>query len=117
VRRNAVDSNYYNHGSMVRTIQEIFGIEPRTRFLKAARPMTSIFTTEPDLTPYQCLPNRIPLDEMNPPLKALKGRRLWAARQSLAMNWHEPDDIPQDVLNRILWWDAKGWQTPYPRLR
>lgn len=116
VRRNAVDSHHYNHGSMVRTIQEIFGIEPRTRFLRAARPMTSIFTTQPDLNPYQCLPNRIPLDEMNPPLKALRGRQLWAARQSLAMNWHEPDDVPQDVLNRILWWDAKGWQTPYPRL-
>ena len=24
------------------------------------------------------------------------------------MNWHEPDDVPSDVLNKILWWDAKG---------
>jgi hypothetical protein len=54
---------------------------------------------------------------MNPPLTGLNGRQLWAARQSLAMNWSEPDDIPEDVLNRVLWWDAKGYQTPYPRLR
>ncbi len=115
IRRNAVDSNHYNHTSMVRTIQEIFRIPPRTRFLMSARPMSSVFTTEPDFTPYQCLPAQIPLDEMNPPLKSLNGRKLWAARQSMAMNFADPDDIPQDVLNRILWWDAKGYDTPYPR--
>jgi len=30
------------------------------------------------------------------------------------MNWSHPDDIRADVLNRILWLDAKGYQTPYP---
>jgi hypothetical protein len=30
------------------------------------------------------------------------------------MNWADIDDAPQDVLNRILWWDAKGYDTPYP---
>ena len=49
--RDAVDSNNYNHASMVRTIQEIFGIPPRTRFLKAARAMTSIFTAQADTPP------------------------------------------------------------------
>jgi len=56
----------------------------------------------------------VALDEMNPPLAKLHGKRLWAARQSLAMNWSHPDDIRADVLNRILWWDAKGYDTPYP---
>jgi hypothetical protein len=117
IRRNAVDSNHYNFSSMVRTIQAIFHIQPRTRYLKSARVMTSIFTTRADLTPYACLPANIRLDDMNPPLRALKGRQLWAARQSLAMNWSEPDDIPQAILNRILWWDSKGYNAPYPNLR
>jgi hypothetical protein len=99
---------------MVRTIQDIFEIPPRTRFASNARAMTSVFTPETDAAPYECLPARIPLDEMNQPLAALDGRKLWAARQSLAMNWSHPDDIRADVLNRILWWDAKGYQTPYP---
>lgn len=30
------------------------------------------------------------------------------------MNWNEVDDVPTDVLNRILWEDRKGWGTPYP---
>jgi hypothetical protein len=117
VRRDAVDSNHYNHTSMVRTIQEIFGIPPRTKFLKNARAMTSIFTAQADTSAYQCLQPKVALDEMNPPLKALDGRKLWAAKQSLAMNWQEPDDVPEDVLNRILWWDAKGYDRPYPKLR
>jgi YVTN family beta-propeller protein len=117
IRRNAVDSNHYNFSSMVRTIQAIFRIPPRTRYLKSARVMTSIFTTQADLRPYGCLPANIRLDDMNPPLRALKGRQLWAARQSLAMNWSEPDDIPQAILNRILWWDSKGYNAPYPNLR
>ena len=65
--------------------------------------------------PYQCLEPKVALDEMNPPLKALDGRQLWAAKQSLAMNCKDPDDVPEDMLNRILWWDAKGWDPPFPK--
>jgi len=114
IRRNAVDSNNYNQVSMVRTIQEIFRIPQRTRYLAAARAMTSVFTTETDLTPYEHLTPAPAIDELNPPLKALAGRRLWAARQSAAMNFKDLDDAPEDTLNRILWWDAKGYDVPYP---
>jgi YVTN family beta-propeller protein len=116
VRRNVVDSNHYNHSSMVRTIQDIYQIPARTRFLQSARAMTSVFTATADLTPYQKLAANIPFDEMNPPLKALRGNRLLAARQSAAMNWSQPDDVPEKVLNQILWWDSKGYDKPYPKL-
>jgi len=116
IRRAAVDSNHYNHSSLVRTIQEIFEIPAKTRFLASARAMHSIFTNSTDASPYEPLTPKVALDEMNPKLKSLAGRRLWAARQSLHMNWSEPDDIRQDVLNRILWWDSKGYDAPYPKM-
>ncbi|MGD0777686.1 MAG: bifunctional YncE family protein/alkaline phosphatase family protein, partial [Candidatus Solibacter sp.] len=116
IRRGVVDSNHYNQASMIRTIQEIFHIPPRTRFLRSARAMTSVFTAAKDLTPYQCVASKVPIDEMNPPLKALAGRRLWAARSSLAMNWSHVDEAPPSILNRILWWDRMGYDVPYPRL-
>ena len=117
VVRGKVDSNFYDHSSMIRTIQEIFRIPPQTRFIAAARPMTSVFTSSAIADTWQALTPEVALDEMNPALHALKGRQLWAARQSLAMNWHEPDDIPSDTLNRILWWDSKGWGTEYPQVK
>src|ERR1035438_808158 len=115
IRRGVVDSNNYTHLSLVRTIQEIFHIPARTRFLEAARPMTSIFMAQADTKPYEHLIPKQAIDEMNPPLQALDGRRLLAARQSLAMNFSEPDRAPAETLNRILWWDAKGYDTPYPK--
>ncbi len=115
VRRNVIDSNHYNHTSMVRTIQEIFQIPARTRFLESARAMTSLFTATPTAAPYQKMEPKIRLDDMNPPLKALSGKQLLAARQSAAMDWAEPDEVPEKVLNQILWWEAKGYDKPYPK--
>jgi arylsulfatase A-like enzyme len=117
IRRGAVDSNHYNHSSMVRTIQEIFGIPPQTRFVAAARPMTSIFTPGAAMDGYQALTPKVALDEMNAPLAALNGKQKWAAEKSQAMNWRDLDDAPQETLNRILWWDAKGYDKEYPVLK
>ncbi|HEY3439766.1 MAG TPA: bifunctional YncE family protein/alkaline phosphatase family protein [Paludibaculum sp.] len=114
VRRGAVDTNHYTQISMLRTIQELFRIPAQTSTLKAARAMTSVFTPHADASPYAAIANRIPLDQMNPPAKALRGRARWAAEESARMNWADVDDIPSDTLNRILWWDARGYDTPYP---
>jgi hypothetical protein len=34
----------------------------------------------------------------------------------MAMNFKAIDDAPAETLNEILWWDAKGLNTPYPKL-
>ena len=114
IRRGVVDSNFYTHTSMVRTIQDIFEIPSRTRFQKSARPMSSVFTAESKADAYQALTPKVALDELNKPVSGLSGQRLWAARQSLAMNFRDIDDVPKDVLNRILWWEAKGYDQPFP---
>jgi hypothetical protein len=114
VRRGVLDSNHYNHSSMIRTIQDVFRIRPRVRFAASARAMNSAFTTQVDLSPYKALTPEVSLTDMNPPRTALTGRRKWAALQSLRINPNEVDEFPAHVLNRILWWDAKGYDTPYP---
>jgi hypothetical protein len=32
------------------------------------------------------------------------------------MNFKAIDDAPAETLNKILWWDAKRWNTPYPKM-
>ncbi len=118
VRRGGiVDSTAYNHVNLVRTLEEILGLPPMNKFDAAAHSMRPLFTFRPDPAPYQALPNKLPLEEMNPPLRSLKGPALQAAMDSLAMNFSEPDDIPEDRLNRILWHTARGWEAPYPGVR
>jgi hypothetical protein len=45
IRRGTLDSNHYNHSSMIRTVQDIFRIKPRVRYAASARAMKSLFTT------------------------------------------------------------------------
>ena len=114
IKRNALDSNFYTHLNMVRTMQDVFGLQPRTRFLANSRAMNSVFTAEKNLDPYTAIVPSVRLDDMNPPVTALQGRERWATVESAKMNWNDIDDVPTDVLNRILWWDAKGFDKPYP---
>jgi hypothetical protein len=54
---------------------------------------------------------------VNPPAQALKGPAREAAIASLHMDFREPDDVPTQTLNAILWHDAKGWTTPVPGVK
>jgi len=115
-RRHVVDSSNYNQTSVVRTIELILGLPPMNQFDVSAAPMASCFTNKPVFTPYQVAPNRIPLDEMNPPLAALSGARWYWAMKSLSLPLDNVDEADEDTLNRILWHSVKGYDTPYPRL-
>jgi hypothetical protein len=78
-----------------------------------ANPMTECFTTVLDKSPYTALKNNIPLDEMNPQIISLHGKALHFARQSLLPEFDGIDTGNDDMLNRILWFAAKG-NAPYP---
>ena len=69
---------------------------------------------EPNLTPYACRKNRIALDEMNPPLKELRGQALYWAKKSLELVLDRADVADEDTFNRILWHAVRGYETPYP---
>src|SRR5262245_30006480 len=112
-RHGIVDSNFYTIVNMYRTIEQILGLPPRNQFDVAAEPMFTTFTSTPDLTPYTALPNKIPLNEMNPPLAHLQGLQLELAKFSLTIDSSEPDSAPADPLNRAIWHSVKGFDTPY----
>jgi len=115
-RRHAVDSTNYNQTGMVRTIELILELPPMNQFDLSATPLAGCFTDKPDFRPYDAVPNRIPLDQLNPPLSALSGaQREWALK-SLELPLDDIDQADEDTFNRILWHATKGYDTPYPRL-
>jgi hypothetical protein len=85
-----------------------------TRFDALTPPFTDCFTDLPDLTSYTTSPNRIPLDDMNTPVRALSGpEKLWTER-SMALDWSGPDRADPQALNYILWRSMHGSDVPYP---
>jgi YVTN family beta-propeller protein len=112
-RRKFVDHTCYNQTGMVKTIELILGLPPMNQLDLCATPMRKCFQERADLTPYTCVANKVPLDQMNPPLKKLKGQALHWAKKSLALDLGEADKADEDTLNRILWHAMRG-DEPYP---
>jgi DNA-binding beta-propeller fold protein YncE len=114
-RRGAVVSTQYNTVCLLRTIEQILGLAPMNQFDAAAPPMQDCFTDTPDFTPYTCLPNTVPLDQMNPAPHAIADpQQRTDAVASAGMNFKEVDRAPEDKLNRILWHAMRGSAEPYP---
>jgi YVTN family beta-propeller protein len=110
---NLLHTNY-NQPSMIRTIEQILGIPPMNIMDATAMPLFDCFTTSIDLTPYQAVENLVPLNEMNPPLNALKDDALHYAQKSLEPQFDGIDSGYDDLFNRILWFAFKG-KEKYPK--
>ena len=114
-RKGTVDSTNYNQTSMVRTMELILGLPPMNQFDASATPMANCFTNEPNFSPYQSVPNNIPLDQLNPKVSQIRDprQRHWA-EVSLQMPLDDIDEADEDTLNRVLWHAARGRDDTYP---
>ena len=62
-RHGKVINTYYSQLSIVRTIEQILGAQPLNEKVAAATPMYDAFTSKPNYTPFNAVPNQIPLTE------------------------------------------------------
>jgi hypothetical protein len=85
------------------------------QFDASATPMASCFADKADLTPYQSVPNIVPLDQVNPPLASIRDPRQkhWA-EVSIKLPLDDIDEADEGTLNRILWHAARGRDDNYP---
>lgn len=116
-KRGHVDSTFYAHQSILKTIELILGLPTMSLFDLIANDMRNSFTDTPDAAPYTSLVPKQSLTEMNPQSRALRGEARKAALASAKMRWDVPDAVPSNELNRILWHSIKGWSTPYPEMK
>jgi hypothetical protein len=113
-RRGSVDSTFYAHQSILKTVELILGLPTLSLFDLIANDMRASFQDAPVLAGYTAITPRQDLLELNPPASALAGEARKGAIASAAMRWDVPDAVPSAVLNRITWHSIKGWNTPYP---
>jgi hypothetical protein len=114
-RRHAVVNTQFNTTSILRTIELILGLPPMNLLDATATPLFDCFTDTPDFTPFLAVPNRVPLDQMNPDPKKISDPLLRRhALASARLPLRAPDRCPEDLLNRILWHAQRGPDVPYP---
>ena len=94
--------------SVIRTIEEIFGLPAINQFDASATPKFDCLMDTPDFTPFQSVLINIPLDQMNPNANAILDVVLREdTNVSARLNFNEVDKAPEDTLNRILWRSQK----------
>jgi DNA-binding beta-propeller fold protein YncE len=109
-RRNVVDHGFYTTSGVLRTIELVLGLEPMSQYDASATPLFNAFTGTPNLSPFQRIVPRVPLDEKN-------GASAYGADASRRMNFDVEDRTPEVLLNEIIWRSIKGAgsQMPPPR--
>ncbi|WP_433432377.1 alkaline phosphatase family protein [Nonomuraea sp. CA-141351] len=139
-----VDSRYYTQITMIRTIEQILGIQPMNQKDSAATPMSRAFTDKPDYTPFNVVPNQVPLTDglATPPAcgndtPAATGASAapaqttastvpadkqhivdawtaWQKEQHLSGSNAIADYASPVLMNHFTWYQAHNWTTPYP---
>ncbi|MEU2771355.1 alkaline phosphatase family protein [Streptomyces sp. NPDC007162] len=142
-QHGAVDDHYYSQITMIRTIEQILGIQPMNQLDSAATPMYGAFTGKADDTPFTAVPNRTSLTlGVNPQptcgsdTPAAQDTRaaaaptsvaVPAAEKQLAAQWQSwashqrltgknavPDYANPTQMNRYTWYQTHNWTKPYP---
>ncbi|MCC7498071.1 MAG: hypothetical protein IT160_10875 [Bryobacterales bacterium] len=114
VKRGAVDSTFYSHPSILKTIELILGLPTMSLYDLIAHDMRASFTATPDFTPYTAVLPEQSLTEVNPPASQLKGQARRDALASAKMRWEVPDAVPSRLLNEIIWRNTMGLDRPLP---
>ncbi|GAA3360329.1 alkaline phosphatase family protein [Streptomyces antimycoticus] len=141
-KHSTVDSHYHSQINMMRTIEQILGIQPMNQKDTAATPMASAFTRRPDFTPFKALPNRTSLTDGvktppscgldTPAAQSLKAAAVpsasvptdmknvaaqwnqWKSKQRLTGPQAVPDYAPPAQMNHLTWYETHNWAKPYP---
>ncbi|MFE7356902.1 alkaline phosphatase family protein [Streptomyces sp. NPDC057543] len=141
-QHGTVDSHYYSQINMVRTIEQILGIQPMNQKDTAATPMTAAFTRTPDNTPFTALPNRTALTNglptapscgldvpapQNPAAAPAPSGTVPASKKAVATKWADwkshqrltgsnavPDYANPAQMNHLTWYESHDWKKPYP---
>jgi YVTN family beta-propeller protein len=104
-----VINTYYSQINMVRTIEQILGAQPLNEKVAAATPMYDAFTTRPNYTPFNAVPNQVPLTEgiFTPPACGLDTLgKTGAAATALNKAEAQKTEVPANEQTT-----AAAWQT------
>lgn len=111
----------YTAENINRTIENILGAKPLTQFDLVASPMFDAFQNTPNLTPYDCVPATIPLNQgpdlpVGTPVSYGPAEKAWlkATGKVMKNKYDKADSVDPNFLNHVTWYATTGWNRPYP---
>ncbi len=129
-KSGSVVHTMYNSTNVLRTIEDILGVNPLGLNDANAVPMSDVFIRESNLQPYTAIIPGIlcqpPVDPTLVPECSNPGNRKitaavkslhdgkWWAQATKGFNFSHPDMVNSDLFNRILWTGIMGDDKPYP---
>ena len=126
VKQGAVVSDHYTTPSLLRTIEEILGLEKLSVHDAGVPPMTNAFDTTKTTWNFVANPALILFTTQLPLLNKF-ARNLeslphpthdaaWWEAKTKGMDFSVPDHVDEDAFNRIIWEGLMG-DKPYPTVR
>ena len=131
-KRGTTISTNYNTVNVLRTIEDVMGINHLNFRDADAAPMADVFTQEPDFTPYSAIipgdlctapvdPNLVPAcgtagAQISAIVSPLHDAAWWAAKTK-GFDFSDADRVDADAFNRVLWQGSMGDKLPYPTVR
>ena len=120
VKKNAVVSTRYSTVNLIRTMEDILGIDHVSLYTATQPPMTDVFDLDAAQWDYRAIvPNllrstRLPLPSSDSAQveKPTQGRDYWVAATQ-GMDFSREDLVDAQVYNRVLWRGLMG-ERPYP---
>ncbi len=107
VKRHFVDHTPYSTASVLRTIELILGLPPMSQYDAAATPLWRCFTAKPEASGFRVQGPFVNLGEKNIALNQ------WQ-RMSEEFDFSREDRVPDELLNQVLWFAARGESTLCP---
>ena len=121
IKRGTVDSRFYDTNSVLKSIELLLGLSPMSQYDHFSNPIMGGWDAAPhNSAAYTAiLPPQEIIGEVNPKIEsyASKDPRRRLALLSSKMNWKVADAAPYQLLNEVLWKDAKGPNSKMPKLR
>jgi len=130
-KRGVTVSTNYNTVNVLRTIEDLLGIDHLNQSDANAAPMADVFTHTPDFTPYNVIipgslcappvdPNLVPACKsssanISPKVRELHDAAWWAVKLK-DFDFHDADRLDTEAFNRVLWEGTMG-DVPYPTVR
>jgi len=121
IKTGTVDSHFYDTNSVLKSIELLLGLSPMSQYDHFSNPIMGGWDAAPNNSAAYTaiLPPPDVIGEVNMNIASYdsKDPRVRLAILSSKMNWKVADAAPYQLLNEVLWKDAKGPNSKMPEPR